>query len=195
MFEFFNAVFLAATLLSNIVVYSDGDFPFPQERESAVAVSMHREFWRDDGNGKCKYTGIMVPYVRDWEEVVKHGDIETVLPPEPNKTAGQAFIINKKVCGATIEPVFRTGAILSAKGSLLYKHSFAAFDVTEMKVEDRPKWLEQVLLRIERVAAHDKHANEFVRFNMTASFQKMPAGLALRLQSTGQAQAAAAAPH
>ena len=185
MFEFFNAVFLAATLLSNIVLYSDGDYPFPKDRESVVEVSLHREFWRDDGNGKCKYTGVMVPYVRDWEEVIKHGDVETVLPPEPNKTAGQAFIINKKVCGTSVEPVFRTGAILSATGTLMYKHSFAAFDVTEMKVEDRPKWLEQVLRRIDRVAAHDAKAKEFMEFNKKASFQKMPNDLFGLLQTLG----------
>lgn len=187
MFEFFNTVFLAATLLSNIVLYSDGDHPFPTARESVVEVGLHREFWRADGNGKCKYTGLMVPYVRDWEEVVKHGEFETVFPPEPDKTAGQAFIINKKVCGDTVEPVFRTGTIMSATGSLLYKHSFQAFDVTEMKVEDRPKWLEQVLFRIDRVAAHDAKAKAFVRFNKTTSFPKMPNDLVERLKNLDKA--------
>lgn len=177
MFEFFNGVFLAATLLSNIILYSGQDYPFPDERDSVVAVSMHREFWREDGNGKCKYTGLMVPYVRDWEEVIKHGEIETVLSPEPNKTAGHAFIINKKVCGEKVEPVFRTGLVMRTSGGFLYKHSFAAFDVTEMKVEDRPKWLGQVLARINRVAANDDRAKAFVEFNRNAAFLKMPADL------------------
>lgn len=190
MFEFFNGVFLAATLLSNIILYSDQDYPFPDERDSVVAVSMHREFWREDGNGKCKYTGLMVPYVRDWEEVIKHGEIETVLPPEPNKTAGHAFIINKKVCGEKVEPVFRTGLVMRTSGGFLYKHSFAAFDVTEMKVEDRPKWLSQVLARINRVVARDADAKAFVEFNKKASFPKLPADLVGALQSGGQLAAA-----
>ena len=185
MFEFFNGVFLAATLLSNIILYADVDYPFPAERDSVVAVSMHREFWREDGNGKCKYTGLMVPYVRDWEEVIKHGEIETVLPPEPDKTAGHAFIINKKVCGDKVEPVFRTGLVMRTSGGFLYKHSFAAFDVTEMKVEDRPKWLGQVLARINRVAAGDAEAKAFVEFNKKASFPKLPADLVGALQSDG----------
>lgn len=185
MFEFFNGVFIAATLLSNIMLYSDQDYPFADERESVVAVSMHREFWRDDGNGKCKYTGLMVPYVRDWEETVKHGEIETVLPPEPNKTAGHAFIINKKVCGDKVEPVFRTGIVMRTSGGFLYKHSFAAFDVTEMKVEDRPKWLAQVLFRIDRVAASDAQAKAFIEFNKTASVPKMPNDLFGMLQTLG----------
>ena len=185
MFEFFNGVFVAATLLSNIILYADVDYPFPAERDSVVAVSMHREFWREDGNGKCKYTGLMVPYVRNWEEVIKHGEIETVLPPEPDKTAGHAFIINKKVCGDKVEPVFRTGLVMRTSGGFLYKHSFAAFDVTEMKVEDRPKWLGQVLARINRVAAGDAEAKAFVEFNKKASFPKLPADLVGALQSDG----------
>lgn len=189
MFNFLNGVFIAATLLSNIILYADMDYPFPSERESVVAVSMHREFYREDGNGKCKYTGLMVPYVRDWEEVVKHGEIETVLPPEPDKTAGHAFIINQKVCGDKVEPVFRTGIVMRSTGGFLYKHSFAAFDVTEMKIEDRPKWLEQVLRRIERVAAQDADAKAFVEFNKKASFPKLPDDLSGLLQSLGQPSA------
>lgn len=193
MLNFFNGVLLAATMLTNIVLYSDQDYPFPDARDSVVEVSMHREFWRDDGNGKCKYTGVMVPYVRDWEEVVKNGEVETILPPEPDKTAGHAFIINRKVCGATVEPVFRTGIVMRRSGGFLYKHSFAAFDATEMRNDERPKWLEQVLLRIERVAAHDEKAKAFVEFNKTASFKKMPEDLAARL-SGRTAPAAVTAP-
>jgi hypothetical protein len=192
MFNFLNGVFLAATLLSNIILYADEDFLFPAERDAVVAVSMHREFWRDDGNGKCKYTGLMVPYVRDWEEVVKHGEIETVLPPEPNKTAGHAFIINQKVCGDKVEPVFRAGVVMRATGGFLYKHSFAAYDVTEMKVEERPKWLEQVLHRIDRVAVQDPAAKAFVEFNKKASVPKMPDDLTALLQSLGQSAAPSA---
>jgi len=185
MLDFFNAVFLAATLLSNIVLYSDQDYPFPDERESVVAVSLHREFWREDGNGKCKYTGVMVPYVRDWEEVVKNGEIETVLPPEPNKTAGHAFIVNRKVCGSTVEPVFRTGAIFGTSGRFQYKNSVTAFDVTEMREDQRPKWLAQVLQRVERAAAHDDKAKDFIQFNKTASFAKLPADVDTLLKSQG----------
>ena len=192
MFNFLNGVFLAATLLSNIILYADEDFLFPAERDAVVAVSMHREFWRDDGNGKCKYTGLMVPYVRDWEEVVKHGEIETVLPPEPNKTAGHAFIINQKVCGDKVEPVFRAGVVMRSTGGFLYKHSFAAYDVTEMKVEERPKWLEQVLHRIDRVAVTDPAAKAFVEFNKKASVPKMPDDLTALLQSLGQPAAPSA---
>jgi len=184
--DFLNAVFLAATMLSNIMLYADQDFTFPADRESVVEVSMHREWWRADGNGKCKYTGLMVPYVRTWEEVIKQGDDEIVLPPEPNKTAGHAFIINRKVCGDKVEPVLRTGVVMRTSGGFLYNHSFAAFDVTEMKPEQRPKWLEQVLHRIDQVAATDQKAKDFTSFNQSASFPKLPADLEALLKSLGK---------
>ncbi|KWA83997.1 hypothetical protein WL29_21775 [Burkholderia ubonensis] len=185
MLDILNGLFLAATLLSNITLYSDEDYRFPEQRETVTAVSTHREWWREDGNGKCKYTGVMVPFVRDWEQVVKQGELETVLPPEPDKTVGQAFIINRKVCGDKVEPVFRTAEIQRTFSGFLYKHSIAAFDVTEMRPDQRPRWLEQVLRRVERVAAHDEQAKAFLEFNKTASFDKMPADVDALLKSLG----------
>ncbi|KVP65671.1 hypothetical protein WJ96_04705 [Burkholderia ubonensis] len=183
MLDLLNGVFLAATLLTNITLYSDQDYDFAADREAVVAVSTHREWWRDES--KCKYTGLMVPFVRDWEEVVKHGEIETVRPPEPDKTVGHAFIINRKVCGDTVTPVFRTAEINRTWSGFLYKHSIAAFDVTDMRPDQRPKWLEQVLRRVERVSAHDANAKAFIEFNKTASFEKMPDDLAVLLKNLG----------
>lgn len=194
MLDILNGLFLAATLLSNITLYSDEDYRFPDDRETVTAVSTHREWWREDGNGKCKYTGVLVPFVRDWEQVVKQGDLETVLPPEPNKTAGEAFIINRKVCGDKVEPVFRTAEIQRTFGGFLYKHSIAAFDVTEMRPDQRPRWLEQVLHKVERAAAHDEQAKAFLDYTKTASIDKMPADIDALLKSLGSKPAEAAAP-
>ena len=185
MFEILNGLFLAGMMLANITLYSDEDYRFPEDRETVTAVSTHREWWREDGNGKCKYTGVMVPFVRDWEQVIKHGETERVLPPEPDKTAGQAFIINRKVCGEKVEPVFRVTEIWSAKGAYLYKHTVAAYDLTDMRQDQRPQWLEQVLRRVERAAANNDQAKAFIEFNKTASFEKMPADVDALLKSLG----------
>lgn len=165
MFDFLNGVFLAAILLANIVLYSDQDFAFPAERDSVVAISMHREFWRSDGNGKCQYTGVMVPFTRDWPLTVKQGETELVLPHDPNRTVGHAFIINKKTCGGKTESVLRVGETNRVSGGFLYKHSFEAYDIFDMHQEDRPKWFAQVLARIERVAAKDMAAKAFIEFS------------------------------
>lgn len=167
MFDILNLIFLGATLVSNITLYSEGDYQFnttPESRDSVTLVSTYREFWREDGEGKCAYKGLMVPYVRDWEEVIhsrEGGD--TVLPPEPDKTAGQAFIIHRKECkGKDPEPVLRVAAIKRTFGGYLKQHTIYAEDVLAMKPEDRPKWLGQVVSRIERVAQSDETAKAFL---------------------------------
>lgn len=185
MLDILNVFFLAGVMLSNIVLYSDGDYQFQEARESVVEVSMFREWWRDDGKRKCRYTGVMVPFVRDWELVRRHRESETVLPPEPNKTAGQAFIINRKVCGEVVEPVFRVADIWSANGALREHAQFSAYDVTEMRPDQRPKWLDQVLRRIERVAVHDAKAKKFLA-DIKSSSLKLPEDLDATVKSLGE---------
>lgn len=189
MLDLFNIIFLAATLVSNITLYSDSEYLYPKERESVVAVSSYREWWRADGKGKCKYTGLMVPYVRDWEEVVNHGDsMETTLPPEPDKTAGHAIIINRKVCGESVEPMFRVASLVGVVDGYRTQFPVAVFDVTEMRPDQRPKWLGQVLSRIERASANDATAREFIEFNKKSSL-KLPADLDATVKHLGDTQA------
>ncbi|NKA35775.1 hypothetical protein GO300_03813 [Ralstonia solanacearum] len=167
-----NGIFLAGVMASNVTLYSDADYKFHtsgEERETVTLVSTHREWWRDDGNGKCKYIGLMVPYVRDWPETVRHGEVDDVLAPEPDKTAGQAFIFNRKVCeGKPDEAIFRVANIARTYGGFLKNQHFAAQDASGMKEEDRPKWLKQVLERIERVAQVDTTAKDFLEFTALA---------------------------
>ncbi|MCG9082359.1 hypothetical protein [Laribacter hongkongensis] len=168
-----NGLFLIGVVASDITLYSDADYIHnePENRDIVTAISMHREWWRDDS--KCKYQGVMVPFVRDWPVVIKHKDFETVNPPEPNKTAGQAFIINRKVCpGKPDEAMFRVADGWRNSGRLLEKWHFAAQDLYGMREEYRPKWLPQVLARIERVAQHDAQAKAFLDFTTAATKAK-----------------------
>ena len=190
MFDIFNLFFLAATLASNITLYSDGEYMFPKERDSVVAVSTYREWWRADGKDMCRYTGLMVPFVRDWEEVIKQGDssLETVLPPEPDKTAGHAIIINRKVCGNTMEPIFRVGTIYGAYGGYRKQNTVIALNLAELRTDERPKWLGQVLSRIERLSSTDTAAREFIEFNKKDSL-KLPQDLEAMVKRLGDAPA------
>ena len=169
-----NGLFLVGIAASDITLYSDADYiqADPKNRESVTVVSMHREWWRDDS--KCKFTGLMVPFVRDWPETTKLGEFEHVNPPEPDKTAGQAFIINRKSCpGKPDEAIFRVADKWRNNGKLLEKHHFAASDLSGMREEHRPKWLPQVLARIERVAQQDERAKAFLDFSAAASAAKV----------------------
>jgi len=168
-----NGLFLVGVVASNITLYSDADYIHPERGnlDSVTAISMHREWWRDDS--KCKFLGVMVPYARDWPETIKHGDFETVNAPEPDKIVGQAFIINRKVCpDKPDEAMFRVHEGWRNPGKLLEKHHFAAEDLYGMREEYRPKWLPQVLARIERVAQHDKQAEAFLDFTTAAAAAK-----------------------
>jgi hypothetical protein len=164
-----NGLFLVGVAASNIMLYSDADYIHTdlQNPDSVTAISMHREWWRDES--KCKFLGVMVPFARDWPETIKHGDIETVNPPEPDKIAGQAFIINRKVCpDKPDEAIFRVAEGWRNQGKLLEKHHFAAHDLYGMREEYRPKWLPQVLARIERAAQHNGQAKAFLDFTTAA---------------------------
>jgi hypothetical protein len=165
-----NGVFLGSAMLANITLYSDADYDVQRTYEisdNATPISMHREWWRDES--KCKFTGVMVPYAREWPETIRNGEIETVLPPEPDKVAGQAFVINRKACpDKPDEAIFRVAEKWRNPGFLLEKHSFSAEDLASMRLEDRPKWLAQVLARIDRVAEHDEKVKAFVDFTAAA---------------------------
>ncbi len=163
MFDFFNAVILVATLVSNITLYPTHEYPIPTARDSVVSVELHREWWRDEGKGKCKFQGVLVPFVRDWEEVTRGGEgSEVRLPPAPDVTAGHAFIVTRKVCGDKVEPILRTGMLFKTSGTVLFQNYFPAYDVTEMRADEVPKWYGQVMQRIEKVAATDEGAKAFL---------------------------------
>lgn len=183
MLDFLNGVFLAGVMLSSITLYSSDDYKYPADREAVVEVSFHREWWRSDS--KCTFNGLMVPFVRDWEETggASDSDAGVKLEATPDKTAGHAFVINRKICGDKVEPVFHVGTVPNVTGTLYTKRMVKVFDVTEMDPTQRPKWLPQVLQRIERVAAQDEKAKAFMAYNQTAAFPGMPADLVAVLQS------------
>ncbi|MDN0075412.1 hypothetical protein QU481_10970 [Crenobacter sp. SG2303] len=65
-FELFNLLFVAAVPMMDINVVSEGDYALHQtaeDRDSVTEVVTHRVSWHRDE--QCKYTGLMVPFVRD----------------------------------------------------------------------------------------------------------------------------------
>jgi len=159
-----DLIHLGVVLASNIMLQHPQEFTFPAQRDAVVEVKLHREWWRADGKGKCYYTGVMVPFVRDWELSVPDGDGENrILPPEPDKTAGHAFLVTRKFCeGKATETILRAGFIHRVKPHGGGVQQFAAFDMLVEKPEHYPQWLGQVVARVERVAQHDPNAQAFL---------------------------------
>ncbi|MFM0080094.1 hypothetical protein P0D72_14605 [Paraburkholderia sediminicola] len=117
-------------------------------------MSTHREQWRDAN--KCRYVCVMMPFVRDWPQTIKHCDIMTALPTATRRDGRPTFFLKRKVCsGVPAEPMFRVKDIYRNYRGILYKHHSAARDLYDMPEEFRPKWLPQLMRRIARLDKHD----------------------------------------
>lgn len=170
MFDFLNVVYLAAILFSSITMYPVGETAVPVRLDGAVDVRFVREWWRDDGDGKCFYTGMVVPFERTWPEEIERGGEKVVLPPEPGKIAGYVAVINRKECkGLETEAILRAGIVRSrtllfgSRGPQMDKHTFfPAGDMLETPAEKVQPWLPQVVERLERLSVEDKVAKAFL---------------------------------
>lgn len=170
MFDFLNVVYLAAILFSSITMYPVGETAVPVRLDGAVDVRFVREWWRDDGDGKCFYTGMVVPFERTWPEEIERGGEKVVLPPEPGKIAGYVAVINRKECkGLETEAILRAGIVRSrtllfgSRGPQVDKHTFfPAGDMLETPAEKVQPWFPQVVERLERLSVQDKVAKAFL---------------------------------
>ncbi len=183
-----DMLYLGVMLFSSITLYPF-ETPLPSALESVTPISLHREWWREDGEGKCTFEGVAVPYVRDWEEVVQQGDREVVIPAEPDKRAAYAILVNRKLCqGKAPEAILRAGALIGARRGLFDNEkkaigasNFAAGDLLQTPPDKQPKWLSQVVGRIERVAAAgDVKAKAFLDTSVAELDVALPARAAGR---------------
>lgn len=162
-----DLVFLGANLINSITLTTDDYVTIPTTREAVASVSLKREWWRDDGKGKCTFEGIMVPFVQDWDETIVEGDHERVSKADPDKTVAQAILLNRKVCkGKEPEAIMRGAVLLSTKGYLFASTAIYAGDLQESRPGEVPKWFHQVVARIERVAETDEKARTFLNDSM-----------------------------
>lgn len=138
------------------------EFTFPPQREAITAVKLHREWRRDEGRGKCEFTGVMVPFVRDWPQTIQVGD------------------------GG--EQVLRAGFIYRVKPEGQSAKQFPAYDMLAEKPENHPNWLAQVVSRVERVALTDPAAKEF----MDVSVKQLEKAFPNRIKTREAAEAGAA---
>ncbi|MBK3780035.1 hypothetical protein G3A43_07180 [Paraburkholderia aspalathi] len=159
-----HAIYIAGALVGSVILWPDQTYPLhkaPEEREIVEVVGFHPQWYKADS--KCHYSGLIVPYVRDWPETIRHGDQEEVLPPDLDHTAGHAVILDKKTCpGKDDEQVFLVDAVERNFGFLGGGTDFHFDDPDTIKPEYKPKWLPQVMQRLARVAEHDENAKELL---------------------------------
>lgn len=180
MLDVLNAVYLAVVLFSSITMYPSDTTPVPTEKDSFVEVSFHREYWREDGNGKCSFKGVLVPYTRTWPEEVRRGEETVILPPEPDKIAGYVAVINRKVCkGQEPVAIFRAGTPMPVKPFFnprqINLHTFfPAGDMMETPADKIPQWLPQVIERMALLAKSDKKAEQFIEASRAELDKTLP---------------------
>ncbi|RKP47514.1 hypothetical protein [Trinickia fusca] len=159
-----HAIYIAGALVGSVILWPDQTYPLhkaPEEREMVEVAGFHPQWYKADS--KCHYTGLIVPYVRDWPETVRHGQEEEVLPPDLEHTAGHAVILDRKTCpGKEDEKVFLVDAVERNFGALGGGTDFHFDDPDTIKPEYKPKWLPQVMQRIERIAEHDENAKDLL---------------------------------
>lgn len=159
-----HAIYIAGALVGSVILWPDQTYPLhkaPEEREIVEVVGFHPQWYKADS--KCNYTGLIVPYVRDWPETVRRGQEEEVLPPDLEHTAGHAVILDKKTCpGKDDEKVFLVDAVERNFGALGGGTDFHFDDPDTIKPEYKPKWLPQVMQRLQRIGEHDDNAKEMV---------------------------------
>lgn len=182
MFDILNLMLIGAHIAgSPFAVYPDEAFLYPRKSE-VTSVSFHQGN-RPDAT-TCHFHGFMTAFARDWTETVDDGFTVTTLQPEPDKKIGFAYIIYKKSCPNKADEMLLNTAEFSVpfmvqeqngvtmfKGNSLYTTSIAG-----KKESDRPKWLPQVLKLIEKAAATNPAAKEFVELAKQTAVRTASAG-------------------
>ncbi|MBX9346031.1 hypothetical protein K5M36_02920 [Chromobacterium vaccinii] len=133
----------------------------------------------------CNAEGVAVPYARDWPETIHQGKQDVVLPPEPDKTVGQAYIFTKMKCkDKPEEPVLLVDQDYRAVTRLAEDHTLTAQNFYGLRPDQRPKWFAAVLQRLERAASKNPDAKRVL--DDIAAYEA-------QLQKEAAAQAAAVA--
>lgn len=151
--------------LVTTAVYADVPVLMPASLSSMSEVQVSRELWRDDGRGKCYYTGLIVPFVRDWPVTQESEGQAVPDPPSPPEGIyGQAVLLNEKVCeGKPVQSVLLMGAVSNGNWRMRWQIGSAVqtVDFNEMSKKTAPPWMYQVFGRIKQAAASEAMAYTF----------------------------------
>lgn len=165
-----NALYIGALTVSEINLMATQEVS-PQQLHAVVPVEFRAVSFIWSDVYPCRFTGVAVPFERDWEEVVDNGYTKTTLPPEPGKIYSYAIIINKKSCpGKEPEHMFSTGSWTGAFANLGVPKGvkFMAQGLSK-DAERQPKWLPQVMKVVQDAAETNQAAKGFIDFTSSAA--------------------------
>lgn len=153
MFEIFNLVGTAIqfgiyAIQPQIVMLNQHDVELPEVLMEVRPVEFQRMMNREDPI--CTWSGVLVPYARDWDEITETEYGQQVRKAEPDKIAGYAFILDKKTCGNNVYSVAMADSYWGGLAGVMRAGlQRSVNDLTITKGDARPRWLEQVAGRLE----------------------------------------------
>lgn len=166
-------IFHTFASIVQVAVVSDDNYYGPQELKGVAAISMHKQgYFADD----CKFTGLMVPYAKTWDTESKNQDtgaITAIQDAAPAEIEAYAIVVNQRTCKGVTEPVFmftekNLGIFKEGYNRLVKNRGMMLTELASVPKDDQPKWLPQVMARIDEAAASDPTAKAFVEFNRSA---------------------------
>ncbi|MFN4340916.1 MAG: hypothetical protein ACK4FE_02635 [Azonexus sp.] len=173
MLDALNALFLAANIIAQpIYTRNSVEITMPQLGQVAYGQTYKATLF---GEPDCHYSGLVIPYERDWEEVYNEGTLqETRVAPEPGKFAGYVYILNKAQCKGKPDQLIRhVYDCNSSRCNTVVKKDYVV-KVLPLTQDDVSfyKWLPQVMKRIEDASATNTAAKAFMDFNAQANAPK-----------------------
>lgn len=181
-----DLLFIAAnalTLALGVNMFSFDDYLYPESMETITHVKGGRDSFRADGRNACTYHGAMVPYSRDWIEIVTNADgSETSLSPTPEILAGHAMVFYKKVCGSKVEPTLFLGDNkVGLDVGFLKGEKVLVDEYSVEKPASLPQWAPQVMKKLSRVSLTDPEAKQAL--DALESYQLGKAAVVLQIPS------------
>lgn len=172
MWGFLELLHLAVVAVVPVQAYVAAvDTPLPALHQ-AVKLTLKR-------SDQCVYEGIIFSYERDWEEKIQQVEGQvTIRPKKLGEIDGYAILVIKRSCtdGAPITNYFVVGEHrqgLFNRGKVAEGVLVRGQDATQLRPDQRPKWLPQVMRILYEQNGKDPVVTEFM-----ASLSKTPAATA-----------------
>ncbi|GBG14493.1 chain length determinant protein tyrosine kinase EpsG [Novimethylophilus kurashikiensis] len=163
-----NALYLGFLTTTQVSLLTVGDVPkMPLHTVAQVEFKPQTTIFSE--NFRCRYSGITVPFERDWEEVTENTftHSKTVNPPELGKTYKYAILVNKKSCpGKPVEHMFSTGTYMAKFSDAGVPDDMLVVAIgLNPEADKQPQWFQQVMKAVQDAAGSNAVAKDFLDFN------------------------------
>ncbi len=139
-----------------------GVYPVEGQKVYYLEFDERRPMWAE----KCNYDGIVVEYAKNWDTLGDHGQV--TFRAKPNEPHGYAILIYQERCpNKPARDMLSTseGTHIPYRGKLPFVNAGQGFNVGDYfsrALENRPKWMSQVVATVQAEAAWNPAAKSFL---------------------------------